>query len=72
MTQVSDDARGSEVAHIIYLEETFGPVFARFWAHIMCHWRYIDDGFLLFSGATAKLATLPSVFGSLSVVSFDT
>jgi hypothetical protein len=60
-------ANGGEVAHI-YLEETIGPVLAAHAANISFHRRYIDDGFLIFTGTKEQLLSL---FTALNAVDPD-
>ena len=58
---------GGECAHL-YLEESLANVFARYSQYIVFHRRFIDDGFIIFSGTfeqfTALRAELTRHFGT--------
>ena len=56
-------ACGGQVAHI-YLEEILGPVLVSFSDWIRLHVRYIDDGFFIWSGTTARLSELIFAIGN--------
>ena len=51
---------GGECAHL-YLEESLANVFARYSQYIVFHRRYIDDGFIVFSGIFEQFTALASV-----------
>ena len=46
-----------EVAHL-YLEEAIGPVLQRYSHCFSLHVRYIDDGFLIWTGTLAQLRAM--------------
>ena len=50
-------ACGGECAHL-YLEESLADVFARYSQYIVFHRRYIDDGFIIFSGSFEQFTAL--------------
>ena len=63
-------ACGGECAHI-YLEESLAAVFSRHSQHVMFHRRYIDDGFVIFSGSFEQFCALRDELTSIDPVNLQ-
>jgi hypothetical protein len=63
-------ACGGECAHL-YLEERLAPVFALFAADLLMHVRYIDDGFLIWTGSRQRLDTLIAALRAIDPVNLQ-